>query len=93
MKASGLSEEETMRILLECPKLISRKDLEHQIKEIQFSFRLYHGITEQEVTEIFRSFPYLYCCELQKIQRFMGEFRKYRFTKEQILKLVSNSPY
>lgn len=90
MANQGITEEETMRALLDCPKLISRKDLEHQIKEIQFIFRLYHGITEQEVNDIFRSFPYLYLCEIHKIQKFMGEFRKYRFTKEQIIRVVSH---
>lgn len=67
MRAQGLNEEEAMKALLDCPKLISKKDLEKQIKEIQFIFRLYHGFTEQEVNEIFRSFPYLYCCEPNKI--------------------------
>ena len=42
MKTQGVSEEEAMRALLECPKLISRKDLGKQIKEIQFLFNLYH---------------------------------------------------
>lgn len=91
IKGQGLSEEETMRALLDCPKLISRKDLNKQIKEIQFLFRLYHGINEQEVTSIFRNFPYLYLCETNKLQKFLGEFRKYRMTKEQIIKLCSNS--
>jgi hypothetical protein len=56
---------------------------------MQFIFRLYHGINEQEVTEIFKSFPYLYLCEQTKLQKFLGEFRKYRMTKEQIIRLVS----
>lgn len=34
IKGQGLNEEEAMKALLECPKLISRKDLEKQIKEI-----------------------------------------------------------
>ena len=34
MNAQGLSDEEAMRALIECPKLISRKDLVKQIKEI-----------------------------------------------------------
>jgi hypothetical protein len=49
-----------MRALLECPKLISRKDLGKQIKEIQFLFNLYHQVSQAEVNEIFRGFPYLY---------------------------------
>lgn len=34
LKAQGFTDEESMRALLECPKLISRKDLQKQIKEI-----------------------------------------------------------
>lgn len=34
MKGQGLNEEEAMKALLECPKLVSKKDLEKQIKEI-----------------------------------------------------------
>ncbi len=45
MKGQGLNEEEAMKALLECPKLISRKDLEKQIKEIQFLFNLYHQVS------------------------------------------------
>lgn len=88
LQRNGLTEDETIRALLECPKLISR-DLEKQIKEINFLFNLYHGIKDQQVFEIFRSFPYLYCCEIKKIQYFMGEFKKYRFTNQQIINLVS----
>jgi hypothetical protein len=58
------------------------------MKEVFFYFNLYHGITEREVIEIFRSFPYLFCCDLTKMQRFMGEFRKYKMSKEQIIKMV-----
>lgn len=76
-----------MRALLESPKLVS-KNLDKQMKEIFFLFNLYHGITEKEVMEIFLSFPYLFCCETKKIQKFMGEFKKYRFTKDQVIKLV-----
>jgi hypothetical protein len=46
MKGQGLTEEETMKALLECPKLISKKDIEKQIKEIQFLFNLYHQISQ-----------------------------------------------
>ena len=37
-----------MKLLLECPKLISIK-LEHKVKEIGFLFQLYHNINEQEL--------------------------------------------
>lgn len=67
LKGQGLNEQEIMKALLESPKLISKQHLEKQMKEIQFIFRLYHEVNEQEVTEIFKSFPYLYCCEPLKI--------------------------
>lgn len=91
MKTQGLSDEEAMRALLEVPKLISKKDLTKQIKEIQFLFNLYHQISEKEVNDIFRAFPYLYLCEINKVQKFMGEFRKYRMTKDQIIHVCSGS--
>lgn len=31
-----------MKALIDCPKLISIKDFEGKIKEVQFLFRLYH---------------------------------------------------
>lgn len=86
-----MSDEEAMRALLEVPKLISKKDLSKQIKEIQFLFNLYHQISEKEVNDIFRAFPYLYLCEINKVQKFMGEFRKYRMTKDQIVRVCSES--
>jgi mTERF len=91
MKGQGINEEESMKALLECPKLISRHELEKQIKEIQFLFNLYHQISQEEVNQIFLQFPYLYLCELNKVQKFMGEFRKYRFTKEQVINVCRNS--
>lgn len=88
LKSQGLTEEESMKALLECPKLISKRDLGKQIKELQFLFRLYHGINEQELTEVLRSFPYLYLCDQIKVQKFLGAFRHYKMSKDQILNLV-----
>jgi hypothetical protein len=52
-----------MSLLIECPTLLM-KDLPKQMKEIFFLFNLYHGFTEREVIEIFKGFPYLFCCEI-----------------------------
>jgi hypothetical protein len=49
----GFSDDDAMRALLDCPKLISM-DLESQMKEVFFLCNLYHGITEKEVMDIFR---------------------------------------
>lgn len=43
MNEFGLSDDEAMRFLLECPKLISI-DLEEKSKEIFFIYNLYHKI-------------------------------------------------
>jgi len=75
----GLSEQETMKFLFECPKLVS-VDLAHQIKEILFLFDLYHKMTEEQVFEIFRTFPYVFCVDTYKIKQFLGQFKKYKLT-------------
>ncbi len=62
----GVAEEEAMKLLMECPRLISF-DLKKQMKEIFFLFDLYNKIPEKDVIEIFRSFPYLFCCEIEKV--------------------------
>lgn len=61
----GINEEELMQYLLEYPRLISF-NIEKQMKEIFYLFNLYHGISEKETMEIFRSFPYLFCVDLDK---------------------------
>ena len=62
------------------------------MKEIFFLFNLYHKISERDIIDqIFVKFPYLFCCDIDKIQRYMGEFRKYRFTREQVIKVCANA--
>jgi hypothetical protein len=61
------------------------------MKEITFLMNLYMGLTEKEVMSIFKDFPYLFCCEQDKVRRFMGEFKKYRFTKPQLIKVLKQS--
>ena len=81
MKEHGISDEEAMQALLNIPKLISM-NLDKQMKEIIFLFNLYHRFTTEEVMHIFKKFPYLFCCDQEKVQRYMAEFRKYKFTKD-----------
>lgn len=77
-----------MQMLFEVPILLSN-DLQVQAKEIDQLFKVYHDIEPMEVVSIFKKFPYLYCCPPRKIQLFLAHFRKYRFTKDQILNIVS----
>lgn len=79
-----------MSYLLEYPSLIS-VDLESQLKEIVFLFELYHGISQEDTMKIFQAFPYMLCVKPRKIQRFLGEFRKYRYTQAQIMNVCMNS--
>jgi len=40
---------------------------------------------------IYESFPYMMCQDTAKIQRFLGEFKKYRLTKSQVMKVCAHS--
>jgi len=80
-----------MKLIFECPKLLSIK-LDKSMEELFYIFDLYHKIEKETViNDIFKNFPYLFCCDPVKIQKFMGQFRKYRLTKEQIINLSANS--
>ena len=81
--------QEAVKLLFECPKLVSM-DLRNNMTEIFTLFNLYHGIKEPEVMDVFRAFPYLFCCDLIKMRYFMGQFRKYKFDNETVLHLVSH---
>ena len=76
-----------MKLVFEVPILLST-EIGVKAKEVEELFQIYHKISEHEVTEIFKSFPYLYCCPSTKLQAFLAQFRKYRLSKEQILNLV-----
>lgn len=80
-----------MKLVFEVPILLST-EIGVKAKEVEELFQIYHKISEHEVTEIFKSFPYLYCCPSTKLQAFLAQFRKYRLSKEQILNLVSHHP-
>ena len=75
----GFSNQEAMKYIYECPKLIS-VNLDANIKEAIFLFDIYHKMDQDQVFEIFRAFPYLFCVESFKLKRFLGEFKKYKLT-------------
>lgn len=58
---------ESIKLIFECPKLLS-VDLDSNISETFTLFELYHKIKQQEVIEIFKHFPYLFCCDLTKMR-------------------------
>lgn len=78
----------TMQKIFEVPALLN-VDIASKSSEVDELFDVYHKITPEEVKDIFLDFPYLYCCPSQKLQTFLAEFRKYGFTKDQILNIVS----
>ena len=59
------------------------------MKECFHLFSLYHDINKDQVIDIFKHFPYLFCCDMTKLREFLGEFRKYRFNERQIMNIVS----
>ena len=81
LREEGLSDQEITKLLFDCPKLISM-NLEMRMPEIFHLFELYHKIPKERVMEIFKKFPYLFCCDLDKIRLFMCSFRKYRLTQD-----------
>jgi hypothetical protein len=81
LEQKGVSRPEIVKLIFECPKLLSI-NLENQITECLHLFDLYHKISEEQVFDIFRHFPYLFCCEMSKMRLFLGEFRKYKFTND-----------
>ena len=56
----------SMKLVFEVPILLTT-DIPKQSKEIEELFKVYHGISADEVTQIFLAFPYLYCCQTFKI--------------------------
>ena len=89
-KEKNIDELTAMRLIFAVPAIL-QLDIVARSREVEELFRIYHEVSAQEVTEIFLDFPYLYCCPTRKLQLFLGEFRKYRLTKPQILNLVRKS--
>jgi len=88
---ASIDREEAMKLIFECPKLLS-VNLEANMDEVFFLFDLYFKISQESVVdEIFKKFPYLFCCDTTKMQSFLGHFRKYRFSNPQILALAAQS--
>lgn len=88
LEREGVRRNELTKLLFECPKLFTI-ELEKNMEEIFHLFDLYHKISREEVMGVFKKFPYLFCCDLNKIRLFMASFRKYRLSNERILHLVS----
>lgn len=57
----NIDELTAMKLVFDVPLLLST-DVPKQAKEIEELFQVYHGISADEVTQIFLAFPYLYCC-------------------------------
>ena len=38
----------------------------------------------KDMIKIFKGFPYMSCVDTEKIEKFHGEFKKYKMTQEQI---------
>jgi len=62
----GIKTIDTMKMIFDVPILLST-DVMVKSNEINELFRIYHDINQKQVTEIFKSFPYLYCCPTRKV--------------------------
>jgi len=71
LEKQGVSRLESIKLIFECPKLIS-VDLEKSIPETLGLFELYHKIKQEEVMDIFRHFPYLFCCDTIKMRNLLA---------------------
>lgn len=48
-------------------------------------------MSKKEFMKIYRGFPYMMCKDTAQIQRFLGEFKKYRFDKRQVSRVCIRS--
>ena len=79
-----------MDLMVQVPKLISQ-NLDQKFKDFIFLFNLYHKIEQKNFLKIYINFPYMMCQDTAKIQRFLGEFKKYKLTQQQVMKLCGHS--
>mmetsp|Transcript_14071 Transcript_14071/g.10131 ORF Transcript_14071/g.10131 Transcript_14071/m.10131 type:complete len:135 (+) Transcript_14071:233-637(+) len=77
-----------MRYLLDYPKLIS-VPIENNAKEIFELFDIYLKIGREGVISIFKSFPYLFCLQAVKVQKFLGLFKMYKFKDDEVIKVLT----
>lgn len=89
-RAHGIGQAEAVELVLECPELVS-VNLAERLREAHFLFELYCGFAIQDTIRIFRAFPFMACVDHRKLTLFCGEFKKFRFSKEQIITLCDKS--
>jgi hypothetical protein len=76
----GIDEKEAIKYTYDYPKLFSVQ-LEKRMTEVFHLFKLYNKIEEDQVMNMFRGFPYLFCCDMVKLRKFLAEFKKYKMTE------------
>ena len=83
----GVSNEETLFYLLECPRL-GLVDIRYKMREVFLLMDLYYEFSKEEVVEIFRKFPYLFCVNIYKLEKFLGLFKRYTYTKSELFDML-----
>lgn len=61
-------------------------DIKEELKNRHWLFELYCKFEMEDTLKIFKRFPYLLAMDYRKLTLFCGQFKKYRLTKEQIIK-------
>lgn len=90
MAGYSIDPETAFSLLERCPRLIS-EDVAKQLTSKEFLFQLYHKFEREDYLQVVLGFPYMLTTPDRKLQLFLGQFKKYRFTKEQLIRVVNQS--
>ena len=64
--SKGIDYSDSLKLVFDVPALLSL-DIAARSAEIEELFHIYHKIEVDQVTQIFKDFPYLYCCPSKKL--------------------------
>ena len=89
----GITTEESREILLRYPiyMRLNKDDIHHRIKFYQDLGLCGEDLTMEDISEIFKANPFYMICPLNNFPRFMAEFKKYTFTKEEAKKVLKEA--
>lgn len=89
----GITTEESREILLRYPiyMRLNKDDIHHRIKLYQDLGLCGEELTIEDISEIFKANPFYMICPINNFPRFMAEFKKYTFTKEEAKKVLKEA--
>ena len=89
----GASKDEAKEILLRYPRYmnVDQEDIEERITFYSDLGIAGGELTMEDISEIFRANPFYFLCPLGTYPRLINEFKKYRFTKEETMKIFKEA--